>query len=460
VDIVLNSLAEDKLQASVRCLATHGRFLEIGKVDLANDSPLKMSVFLKGVTFQGVLVELLHGNDVIAAEERRRVSEYIRAGIESGAVRPLDSALYPRDRAEDAFRFMASGKHMGKIVLEIQPEETLRKCAALTPPIVEATARTWFYEHKSYVITGGLGGCGLELAEWMVNRGCRKLLLTTRSGVRTGYQRLCLHRFQRAGAMVNVRQIDASEKGGARRVIEEATAMGPIGGIFILAVVLRDGFLENQTPEAFETVFKVKIDGTRHLDELSRKMCPELDHFVAFSSLSSGIGNVGQTNYGYANSAIERICELRAARGLPGLAIQWGGIADVGAFHNVMGDDATVAGTTPQRISSCIELMDQFLNQNHPVVSSCVKADLSTEDNSRKRSLVEVIARILGVKDPSRLNPAVSLGELGMDSLMAVEVRQAIERHVSLTLSIKEIRQLTIGELRILSEGTTASEQA
>ncbi|KAL1473650.1 hypothetical protein MTO96_038544 [Rhipicephalus appendiculatus] len=315
VDLVLNSLAEDKLQASVRCLRNHGRFLEIGKVDLSNDSPLKMSVFLKGVTFHGVVFELLHSDDVIALEERRRIWEYIRAGIASGAVRPLDAIFFPRGKVEDAFRFMASGKHIGKIVLEIQAEETLLTSGALRPPIVEATARTWFYEHKSYVITGGLGGFGLELAEWMVNRGCRKLLLTTRSGVRTGYQRLCIHRFRKTGASVIVRKMDASEEDGARKVIEEAAAMGPIGGIFILAVLLRDGLIENQTAEAFETVFKIKIDGTRHLDQLSRKMCPELDHFVAFSSLSSGVGNVGQTNYGYANSAMERICEIQGCAG-------------------------------------------------------------------------------------------------------------------------------------------------
>ncbi|XP_049271379.1 fatty acid synthase-like [Rhipicephalus sanguineus] len=344
--------------------------------------------------------------------------------------------------------------------MQIQPEETLQKRGVVTPLIVEATARTWFYAQKSYVITGGLGGMGLELAEWMVNRGCRNLLLTTRSGVRTGYQRLCLHRFQKSRANVIVRKIDASEEDGARKAIEEATAMGPVGGIFILAVALRDGLLENQTAEAFETVMKIKIDGTRHLDKVSREMCPELDHFVAFSSLSAGVGNVGQTNYGYANSAMERICELRAAQGLPGMAIQWGAVADVGVHHNVMGDGATVAGSMPQRIRSCIALMDQFLNQSHPVVSSCVKADLSTEDGRKKCSLVDVIARILGIKEPSGLNPSISLGELGMDSLMAVEVRQAIERHVSLTLSMKEIRLLTIDGLGKLSEGVTASETA
>nr|XP_050028975.2 fatty acid synthase-like [Dermacentor andersoni] len=454
VDLVLNSLAEDKLQASVRCLATHGRFLEIGKVDMFNGSSLNMSVFLKGVTFHGVLVELLNGDDAIAVEERHRVAELIRGGIASGAVRPLDAVVFPHDQAEEAFRFMASGKQIGKIVLEIQPEKTIQKNEVPRPLIVEATTRTWFYGHKSYVITGGLGGFGLELAEWMVNRGCRKLLLTSRSGVRTGYQRLCLHRWQEAGAKVIVSKIDASEEDGARKIIEVATAMGPIGGIFILAVVLRDGLLENQTAEAFEKVFRIKINGTRHLDEISRQACPELDHFVAFSSLSAGVGNVGQTNYGYANSAMERICELRAARGLPGLAIQWGAIADVGAFHEAMGDDATIAGTTPQRISSCIKLMDRFLNQNHPVVSSCVKADLSMEDESNNCDLIEVIARILGVKDAASLDSAICFTELGMDSLMAVEVRQEIERHIGLTLSVQEIRQLTINGLQELSENT------
>ncbi|XP_075746848.1 fatty acid synthase-like isoform X2 [Rhipicephalus microplus] len=459
VDLVLNSLAEDKLQASVCCLRNHGRFLEIGKADLFNDSPLKMSVFLKGVTFHGVVFELLHSDDSNAVEERSRIADFIRSGIASGAVRPLDTVLFPCGEVEDAFRFMTSGKHIGKIVLEIKPEESLQACGAPTPLVVEATARTWFYEHKSYVITGGLGGFGLELAEWIVNRGCRKLLLTTRSGVRTGYQRLCLHRFRKAGANVIVRKIDASEEGGAQKVFEEATAMGPVGGIFILAVELRDGLIENQTAEAFETVFKIKIDGTRNLDRFSRKMCPELDHFIAFSSLASGVGNVGQTNYGYANSALERVCELRAAQGLPGIAIQWGAIADVGAFHEKMGDDATIAGTVPQRISSCIALMDQFLNQNHPVVSSCVKADPTTEVSKNKGGIVEVIAQILGMKDSSRLNPTTSLSELGMDSLMAVEVRQAIERHVSLTLSMKEIRQLTIEALRKLGESTEAKKR-
>lgn len=119
VDLVINSLAEEKLQASVRCLAINGRFLEIGKFDLSKDSPLGMSVFLKGVTFHGILLELLLGDDAFAVAELRRVMELLRSGIASGTVQPLDVIQYPIDQAEEAFRFMASGKHMGKIVLEV-----------------------------------------------------------------------------------------------------------------------------------------------------------------------------------------------------------------------------------------------------------------------------------------------------------------------------------------------------
>ncbi|KAH7944006.1 hypothetical protein HPB52_014256 [Rhipicephalus sanguineus] len=352
VDLVLNSLAEEKLQASVRCLATHGRFLEIGKFDLSKNSPLGMSVFLKNVTFHGILLDALFGDDPFVAADKRRVAELVREGIASGAVRPLDAIKFTRDQAEEAFRFMASGKHMGKVVLEVRPEETPRKTTPATPLTVEAVARTCFYEHKSYVIAGGLGGFGLELADWMVHRGCRKLVLSARSGIRTGYQKLCLHRWQQAGCKVAVSKADASTEKGARQIIEDAVKLGPVGGIFNLAVV-------------------------------------------------------------------------------GGLAIQWGAIGDVGVLHDTMGADVVVGGTLPQKISS-----------------------------KNKQDLVQSIAHILGVKDPSSLNPNISLGELGMDSLMGVEVKQTIERDYDVALSMQEIRQLTISRLREIGGGASSSASA
>ncbi|XP_072140212.1 fatty acid synthase-like [Dermacentor andersoni] len=457
VDLVLNSLAGEKLQASVRCLATRGRFLEIGKFDMSRDSPLGMSVLLKSAVVYGILLESLYGDGPQAVEDMCRVRQLLGEGIASCAVRPLDAIRFARDQAEEAFRFMASGKHIGKVVLVIRPEESPRKTSPASPLSVKVTSRTCFYEHKSYVITGGLGGCGLELADWMVNRGCRKLLLTSRFGVRTGYQRLCLRRLRCAGAKVVVSKDDVSTRQGTQSVIEEAERLGPVGGIFSLAVVLRDAILENQSPEAFETVYKPKADGTWHLDAVSRDLCPELDHFVAFSSVASCHGNVGQTGYGYANAVVERLCERRAADGLPGLAIQWGIIGDVGAMHNMKGADLDYAGYAPQRISSCLAVLDMLLNQRRPVVTSFVKSKTSSgsdEKSPKARDLVETIANIFGVKDASSLDPSTSLGDLGMDSLMGVEVQQTLERDYDFALSMPQIRRLTVAKLREMNNGS------
>nr|XP_050029751.1 fatty acid synthase-like [Dermacentor andersoni] len=461
VDIVLNSLAEEKLQASVRCLAHHGRFLEIGKFDLYKNSPLGMSVFLKNTTFHGIMVNDLMGDDPCVLEDKHHVVELVRQGIASGVVRPLDAIRFTRDQVEEAFRFMASGKHMGKVVIQIRPEENEPVLTRASPLMLEAVTRPCFYEHKSYVIAGGLGGMGLELADWMVSRGCRKLLLTSRTGVRTGYQRLCLQRWRRVGASVHVSTADVSTEEGARQVVREAAAVGPVGGIFNLAMVLRDALIENQSAETYEAACKPKVLGTRRLDEASRELCPELDHFVVFSSVSCGRGNAGQTNYGYANSVMERVCEHRVADGLPGLAIQWGAVGDVGVVHDIM-DAAAVAGAfAAQRIASCMALMDSFLSQKHPVVSSFVKDDSSPSVGDKdKPDLVRSAAHVLGIKDPSSLNPNVSLGELGVDSLMSVELRQLLERDYDLTLSMQEVRQLTIARLREISDGSGESATA
>ncbi|KAL1477476.1 hypothetical protein MTO96_035707, partial [Rhipicephalus appendiculatus] len=317
VDLVLNSLSEEKLQASVRCLAPHGRFLEIGKFDLFEDNNLGMSVFLRNVTFHGIMTDSLQTDDPATPVHKRRIVELIREGIESGVVRPLDSIKFSRDQAEQAFRFVASGNHIGKVLIEIRPEETQLRNIKTPPGTLEAVARPCFYRHKSYIIVGGLGGFGLELAEWMISRGCYKLLLISRTGVRTGYQRLCLHRWSSLGATVLVSKEDVSTEEGARKVIENAATMGPVGGIFNLAMVLHDALIDNQSAETYEEVCKPKVRVTQHLDDVSRKQCPCLDHFVVFSSLASGRGNAGQTNYGYANSFMERVCERRVEDGLP-----------------------------------------------------------------------------------------------------------------------------------------------
>lgn len=456
VDLVLNSLAAEMLQASVRCLAKDGRFLEIGKLDLSNNTALGMAFFLKNTTFHGILLDALFdaGSD---NEDKQAVVKLVTDGIKNGAIKPLPSTVFSESQVEQAFRYIGSGKHIGKVVLKIRNEEQT-KTLVPKPQHVNAIPRTYMNPDKSYVLVGGLGGFGLELANWLVTRGATKIVLTSRSGIRTGYQSLCVRRWQDNKVQVVVSTADVTTAKGAEQLLQQASRLGPVGGIFNLAVVLRDAFLENLTEKDFATVCLPKVDGTKHLDVVSRKLCPELDYFVAFSSVSCGRGNAGQTNYGLANSAMERICEARQAAGLPGVAIQWGAIGDVGLILETMGDNETVVGgTLPQRMSSCLSTMDVFLQQPQPVLASMVLAEKRRGGSgSNQVSLLDAVANILGIKDTKTVNTTASLADLGMDSLMGAEIKQTLERSYDVVLSAQEIRGLTFGRLQELASGGSA----
>lgn len=278
-------------------------------------------------------------------------------------------------------------------MLKICNEKEVGKTPILANP------RYYCDSKKSYIILGGLGGFGLELADWLVLRGARDLVLTSRTGVRTGYQRMRIDLWKSYG--VNVLIItgaDASNRKDCEFILKSAEKQGPVDAIFNLAVVLKDGICENQTPQSFEESFKPKAWSTKMLDELSRKHCSQLRQFVIFSSVSCGRGNAGQTNYGMANSVMERICERRAADGLPGLAIQWGAIGDVGLVAEWQDNnkELVISGTLQQKIYSCLEKLEDFLLQDRPVVASMIVAEKHTGAYGA-RNIVETVANIMGI---------------------------------------------------------------
>jgi len=135
------------------------------------------------------------------------------------------------------------------------------------------------------------------------------------------------------------------------------------------------------------------------LDKLSRRICYKLRHFVVFSSVVCGRGNAGQTNYGMANSIMERICEKRVREELPGLAIQWGIVGDVGFAADMQDNNSNkeliIGGTVQQKISCCLDELDKFLLQSRPIVSSIVIAGKEVGSSGRD-SLMETVANILG----------------------------------------------------------------
>lgn len=437
VHIVLNSLSDEKLLASVRCVGINGRFLEIGKADLSNDASLGMEVFLKGITFHGILY------DNVTLEEFKEIKKLLLQGIENGAVQPLPVNVFEKNQIEDAFRFMASGMHMGKVLIKVRDTERLGK------EKINAMPRVYMNPLKSYIITGGLGGFGLELAQWLAIKGARYLILTSRSGFKTGYQTLVVNRLRKAGVNVIIdSHSDMTTEKGAQKLLQNSNKIAPVGGIFNLATTLCDKVLQNIDENDFKIVCSAKVDGTFYLDKFTRKMCPLLDHFVCFSSVTSSRGNVGQTNYGFANSAMERICEKRKKEGFPALAIQWGAIGDVGLIVETFGaEDVIVSGTSTQNISSCLEVLDWLMKHPDCILTSYMPGGATKITESKKDSATEAISKLIGIKNVKNISLSTPLSNIGMDSLLATEVQQVLERRFDVILNISDVKNLTFDDL-------------
>ncbi|XP_034485184.1 fatty acid synthase isoform X2 [Drosophila innubila] len=441
VDFVLNSLSEDKLLASVRCLGQTGHFLEIGKFDMANDSKLGLGVFLKELTFHAVLADSL----LMAPDDHIwQLKKMIDVDVANGIIKPLPVTVFPAHQIEQAFRHLIGGKHMGKVIIQVR--ETPEDMETLP---VRVQSQVYFKPHMTYVIPGGLGGFGMELADWMTLRGARKLVLSSSRGISKDYQSYRIALWKTYGCEVLINTADISTLEGCRNLLQEAAKMGPVGGIFNLAVALRDGIFANQTMEQYVESFSPKAIATKHLDLLSRSLCPQLEHFVVFSSVSCGRGNAGQTNYGMANSVMERIIEIRHRQGLPAKAIQWGAVGEVGLVADMAEDkiDMEIGGTLQQRISSCLQELDILLRAKTAIVASMVVAE-KRSGRSGNESIIDTVMNIMGIRDLKSVSLGTTLSEMGMDSLMAVEIKQTLERDFELVLTPQDLRALTFQKLQ------------
>lgn len=241
---------------------------------------------------------------------------------------------------------------------------------------------------------------------------------------------------------------DVTSEEGCENLLNEAISLGPIGGIFNLAVILRDGIFENLDAKMFNESLAPKAQATKNLDNFSRRLCPTLSHFVVFSSVSCGMGNAGQSNYGFSNSVMERIIEKRCEDGLPAKAIQWGAIGDVGllADYQIGNLNKEIGGTLPQSIFSCIDVLDDLLISNDPIVSSMIVAEKHASD-SKKGNIIDMILKIMGIRDRKTISMDSTLTQLGIDSLMGVEIAQLLERDFDMVLTSQEIRSLTLTQL-------------
>lgn len=179
VNFVLNSLTEEKFLASFRCLRKGGTFLELGKFDMISNTNIGMSLFHRETTFRVVSAELLNERPKI----RKLIHSLIERDLDSGIIQPLHSTLFQMNEIENAFRYLSTGKHIGKVVVQIRNNEK----SLLSMPI-SVTPLCFFNPDMVYVVVGGMGGFGLELVDWLIIRGARAIVISSRRGVTTGYQ--------------------------------------------------------------------------------------------------------------------------------------------------------------------------------------------------------------------------------------------------------------------------------
>lgn len=179
VDFVLNSLSEDKLIASMRCVRPGGTFMEIGKFDIYNDSHLGMRLFARAVTFQPLFMDLMCEWPTV----KKMTHDRMEADLARGIIRPLPSTVFAAGDVEKAARYLSGAKHIGKVLIQINDPEAKSPAASLTTvPKIDCDPES------VYVLVGGLGGFGLELADWLVIRGAQNVVLNSRRGATNAYQ--------------------------------------------------------------------------------------------------------------------------------------------------------------------------------------------------------------------------------------------------------------------------------
>ncbi|WP_436849183.1 SDR family NAD(P)-dependent oxidoreductase [Streptomyces atriruber] len=316
VDVVLNSLTGEFIDASLRLLGEGGRFLEMGKTDLR--TPDGVAAEYPGVTYTVYDLVTDAGPDRIDVMMRELGERFA-----SGALAPLPIRSWPLDRAREAFRFMSQAKHTGKLVLDVP--------APLDPD-------------GTVLITGGTGALGQVVAEHLVREwGVRHLLLASRRGPDAPGSRELVARLAGLGAEVGVVAADVGDPASVAELVGKTDPSHPLTGVVHAAGVLEDAVVTAQTSEGLERVWAAKAAAAANLHEATRGM--RLGLFVVFSSAAATLGSPGQANYAAANAYCDALMQHRRALGHAGLSVGWG-------LWEASGDKETVAtgsesGTEP-----------------------------------------------------------------------------------------------------------------
>ncbi|WP_369172977.1 type I polyketide synthase [Streptomyces sp. R28] len=451
VDVVLDSLAREFVDASLRLLPRGGRFMEMGKTDIRDAHTV-------AETFPGVAYQAF---DLIEAGPERigQLLTEVLALFESGALQPLPIRTWDVRHAPEAFRFLAKARHVGKVVLTV-PEPAKR--------------------HGTVLVTGATGALGALVARHLViEHGVRGLVLVGRRGAAAPGMRELADELTSAGADVVLAACDVADREALSAILDAIPEERPLTGVVHAAGVLDDGVVSSMTPERLDAVLRPKIDGAVHLHDLTAGR--DLSLFVTFSSTAGVLGGPGQANYAAANAFLDGLAQQRRARGLTATSLAWGpwAAADgmLGRLDTADVERMTRSGILPLTDEQGLALFDAALDGARAAVLPVAleltalqaqatagvlpglfrglvrapgrrKALAAAAGNStlgqrltglapeeRDREMLELVrtqaAAVLGHAGPETVGAEKQFKELGVDSLTAVELRNRLNAALS-----------------------------
>ncbi len=482
VDIVLNSLTGPAQRAGFELLAVGGRFVEIGKADVFANNKLGMLPFHRNLTFVYLdMVTMLVNNP----DQIRTLLETVYKLMADGSLPMPVCTHYPLADAATAIRVMGAAEHTGKLILDVPRSGSSR--VVVRPQQVRV-----FRDDGAYIITGGLGGLGLFLAEKMASpdsgAGCGRIVLSSRSQP-TSEVLETIERIRAIGADVVVECGDIAEPDTADRLVSAATATGlPVRGVLHAAAVVEDATLTNITDELIERDWAPKVYGVWNLHTATADQ--PLDWFCSFSSAAALVGSPGQGAYAAANSWLDSFALWRRAQGLPATTIAWGAWAQIGratalaegayvaiapdegayAFEALLRHDRAYTGYAPitgtpwlTAFAERSPFAEAFRGRGqNPTGTSKLRAELNDlppeEWPTRLRRLIsDEISPILR----RSIDPDRPLTDYGLDSLGALELRTRIETETGIRLTSSDLATGTIRSLaELLWEKLTPAEAA
>jgi acyl transferase domain-containing protein/acyl carrier protein len=465
VDVVLNSLAGDAVAAGLSVLGPYGRFVEIGRSDIYRNAPMGLGPFRANLSYSALDLErMCHERpEVVGGLLREVMSQVV-----SGHLAPLPVTVFPIAQMNDAFRYMAEARHIGKIVLSLSPEEVR------TVPIVPDAAAV--RSDATYVITGGLGALGVTMAAALVEAGARHLVLIGRRPPGAG-ARPAITALEQQGAHVRVISGDVSAPAEIERILNDVRRdMPPLRGVIHAAGILSDATVLETTAEGIAAVMDPKAAGAWALHRAT--VSDPLDFFVLFSSASALLGLPGQASYAAANAFLDGLARHRRQLGQPAISIAWGPWAETGlaAARKDRGERLAGQGLGSLSVAQGVEAFRRVLGRDRAYVAvmdfdpqiwcerqpgasarlfervqaispqpaagwsgnEILRTLRETPAGGRPTMLVEHlrgrVARILRL-EPADVPAETPLKSLGLDSLMALELRNRLEADLGLRLS-------------------------